>query len=195
MPWSFWDLALLFCWLLVEHPVLPERREPVPAEHTHPDARTGSEQHIKAGNTTGGEKKASREILLYKRWIEVLHPNFTKTRPKFLRDPATLHPLGEASTTKEKKRTKLTEQTNRSLFLSWRELSSSEGWRAQNRVQLLNTLHTDSLAHMLAYSLALPRARTEHTLFPPGNRKYTNIRARQKETAQHTDSGHTIRSP
>lgn len=32
----------------------------MPAQHTHPDSRTGSEKHIKAGNTTGEGEKPKR---------------------------------------------------------------------------------------------------------------------------------------
>ena len=83
----------------------------------------------------------------------------------------------------------------------WRELSPSEGWRVQDGVQLLNTLHTRRVTHMIArsFSLSLSDKRTEPTLspqFPGGNRKYTNIlsRQREKKTAPHTDSSHTIHS-
>lgn len=61
----------LFSWLLVEHPVLPEHREPVPAEDAHPDARMQPKQYIKAGNTEGGQikkkkkKKTSQKVPKY----------------------------------------------------------------------------------------------------------------------------------
>lgn len=41
------------------------------------------------------------------------------------------------------------------LSVTWCQFSSSEGRRVQNRVQLLNTLHTRGLTHMLSHSSSL----------------------------------------
>lgn len=73
-------------------------------------------------------------------------------------------------------------QKNERRISSFLKLGESSPPR--DRVHLLDMLHTDRLAHMVARSPTLYDTRTKHTLshqFPPGNRKYTNILIRQEE--------------